>query len=271
LSASLPTFEEKKPTSKERKKKHKTSKPFPPPPKKKTLEKISLLPADLKRYIVSQTNVRSLELSSDASKWCSAAAVPDWASLGKRLGRGVSAVRAALAAAGPELLSRIEAGGEESVEVAGFELAPGEVRVVRSFAPSEEALAALGPGASVDGAGDASGLFVALDLSLDDDLLAEGAAREVASRVQKARKTAGLSAQDPAVAWLGGGVAGSGEQRALPASLATALEKQAAWLRGAIGGEWRPLGDLPAGAKELIREEHSLPAGKFELALTRGE
>ena len=143
MSAFLPTFEGKKANVERKKKKPQNLETFPPPQKKKHLKKISLLPADLKRYIVSQTNVRSLELSSDASKWCSAAAVPDWASLGKRLGRGVSAVRAALAAAGPELLSRIEAGGEESVEVAGFELAPGEVRVVRSFAPSEEALAAL--------------------------------------------------------------------------------------------------------------------------------
>ena len=192
-------------------------------------------------------------------------------------------MRAALAAADADLLSKIER-GDESVTVAGFELAPGEVKVVRSFAPSAEALEAMGGGpgggggasaSTVDGAGDASGLFVALDLSLDADLLAEGAAREVASRVQKARKTAGLSAQDPAVAWLGGAASGGKEEgkgeRALPAALAAALEGQAAWLRGALGGEWRALGELPAGAEELVREEHSLPAGKFELVLTRGE
>ena len=231
---------------------------------KKTL---NIPTADLKRYIVSQTNVRSLELTSDASKWCSATAVPDWAALGKRLGKSVSAVRAALANADAELLSRIEK-GEESVTVAGFELAPGEVKVVRRFAPSEEALASMGgAGASVDGAGDAgSALFVALDLSLDDGLLAEGAAREVASRVQKARKSAGLSAQDPAVAWLGGLKAAP-----LPAPLAAALEGQSVWLKAAIGGEWKSLKDLSTGAEELIREEHSLPAGKFELVLTRGE
>lgn len=247
-------------------------KPIPPNNKQQT--------ADLRRYIVSQTNVRSLELTSDASRWCSAAAVPDWAVLGKRLGKGVSAVRAALANADSELLAKIE-GGVESVQVAGFELGPGEVKVVRKFAPSAEALSAsMQPGAAVDGAGDAgSALFVALDLSLDEGLLAEGAARDVASRVQKARKSAGLSAQDPAVAWLGGCVVGAEAAAGtapsppppLPAPLAAALEKQAAWLKGAIGGQWRELRDLPAGTEELIREEHSLPAGKFELVLTRGE
>lgn len=198
--------------------------------------------------------------------------------MGKKLGKGVSAVRAALANADADLLSKIEGGGYDSVTVAGFELAPGEVRVVRKFSPSEEALAGAGPGATVDGAGDGA-LFVALDLSLDDDLLAEGAAREVASRMQKARKAAGLSAQDPAVAWLGGlgggGGGGGGEGKEegpppLPAPLAAALGKQAAWLSSAIGGDWKELKDLPQGTEELIREAHSLPAGKFELVLTRG-
>ena len=240
--------------------------------------KKNILSADLKRYIVSQTNVRSLELSSDASRWCSAAAVPDWAVLGKKLGKGVSAVRAALADADAELLSKIER-GEESVVVAGFELAPGEVKVVRKFAPSAEAIASMPPGAAVDGAGGDAGtgdaLFVALDLSLDEDLLAEGTAREVASRVQKARKSAGLSAQDPAVAWLGGVEEEEKEEKAaaapLPAPLAAALERQAVLLKAAIGGEWRELRDLPSGTEELIREEHSLPAGRFELVLTRGQ
>ena len=191
-----------------------------------------------------------------------------------------------MADADAELLSKIEK-GEESVTVAGFELAPGEVKVVRKFAPSKEALDSMSPGATVDGAGDGGGgdgsgaLFVALDLSLDDDLLSEGAAREVASRVQKARKAAGLSAQDPAVAWLGG--VGEGGREAsppppppppppLPEALARALEQQAPWLRGAIGGGWKELKDLKAsGQAELIREVHALPAGKFELVLTRGE
>ena len=203
--------------------------------------------------------------------------MPDWASLGKKLGKGVSAVRAALASADASLLDRIEA-GTESVTVAGFELAPGEVKVVRKFAPSKEALAGMKPDSVVDGAGDGA-LFVALDLSLDEDLLAEGAAREVASRVQRARKTAGLSAEDPAVAWLGGiggkegkeeeAGGGAGKEAPLPAALAAALEKQAPWLKGAIGGEWKSLEGLPAGTPELIREQHSLPAGKFELVLTR--
>lgn len=244
--------------------------------------------ADLKRYIVSQTNVRTLVLTSDASRWCSAAAVPDWASLGKKLGKGVSAVRAALADADAELLSKIER-GEESVTVAGFELSPGEVRVVRKFSPSAEAIEELGNseargnsvGVDVDGAGDGA-LFVALDVSLDGDLVSEGVARDVASRVQKARKSAGLSAQDPAVAWLGGaaegeggggGKGGGGAAAALPLpeALASALREQSSWLSSALGESgWRELRDLPSGAEELIREEHSIPAGKFVLVLTRG-
>ena len=189
-----------------------------------------------------------------------------------------AALRAALADADAELLSKIER-GEESVVVAGFELAPGEVKVVRKFAPSAEAIASMPPGAAVDGAGGDAGtgdaLFVALDLSLDEDLLAEGTAREVASRVQSARKSAGLSAQDPAVAWLGGVEEEEKEEKAaaapLPAPLAAALERQAVLLKAAIGGEWRELRDLPSGTEELIREEHSLPAGRFELVLTRGQ
>lgn len=205
--------------------------------------------------------------------------------MGKKLGKGVSAVRAALADADAELLSKIEK-GSEPVTVAGFELLPGEVRVVRKFAPSPEAIDELrggggdgggkkkeGKKAEVDGAGDGA-LFVALDLSLDDSgLLSEGLAREVASRVQKARKSAGLSAHDPAVAWLGGTGEEGNKAGALPEALAAALREQAPWLSSALGefSAWRELSGLPAGTEELLREEHSVPAaGKFVLVLTRG-
>lgn len=216
---------------------------------------LALLTPDLRRYITAEANVRDLVLSDDVAAWTATKLEPDWAALGKRLGRALPAVKAGLAAADATLVASIEAG--EAVTVGGVELEAGVVKVRRSFV--------VPPGSppTLDGDGDGS-IFIALDLALDASLAAAGLTRDVATRVQKARKAAGLVAGDPVRVWLGG--VGGGP---LPEGVASALSAESEWLTGSLGTAPEPLADLPAGVTELLRETHTLAAGEFELVLTR--
>ena len=239
------------------------------------------LTPDLRAYIASEANVGAVDLSSDVGAWTAGRAVPDWAALGVRLGPAMGSVAAGLKAADDAMLAAIEAG--EPVTVAGVELGPGDVSVARTFVRPKAGTGGGGgdgkEGASApassssppppDGAGDpATGLFIALDLAINEDLAAAGTAREVAGRVQKARKAAGLVAGEPVEVWLGGGDPAS---TPLPPALAAALEAQAGWVAAALGGAPRALADLPAGRAELVREAHTTGAGDFVLVLSRPE
>jgi isoleucyl-tRNA synthetase len=251
------------------------------------------LTPDLRAYILSEANVAEIVDCADVAAWTAGRAVPDWAGLGARLGPRIGAVAGALKAAGPDLLAAIEDG--QAITVAGVELGPGDVSVARTFVRPKAAAAPGGGGGgsggsegapAPDGAGDpASGLFVALDLTVDDALAAAGTAREVATRVQKARKTAGLVAGEAVDVWLGGGSGGGGGEGGdggaaatasapappLPPALAAALEAQAGWVTATLGRAPRPLADLPPGRAELVREAHAVGAGDFVLVLTRPE
>jgi len=223
---------------------------------------LAVLTPDLRAYIQAEANVGAVAESGDVGCWTSGRAVPDWAVLGSRLGPSMGRVAAGLKAADAALLASIEAG--HAITVAGVDLGPADVSVVRTFVRPG------GEGAP-DGAGDpGTGLFIALDLAVDEALAEAGTAREVATRVQKARKSAGLVAGEAVEVWLGGGALHqAGAAPPLPPALAAALEAQAGWVAATLGGVPKALADLPAGRDELIREEHSLGAGDFVLVLSR--
>ena len=215
---------------------------------------LALLTPDLERYVREEANVLTLTKSADVAAWCETRLAPDWPTLGARLGRALPAVKKGLAAADAALIAAIEAG--QAVDVGGVRLEAGDVRVVRSFKPTPTP-----DPAALDGAGDGS-LFVALDLTVDAGLAAAGLARDVVTRVQKARKAAGLVPGELVHVWLEGAGAGT--------AVGDALAAQADWVSAALGGSPpRPLSDLPPGAPELVREAHALPAGEFVLVLTR--
>jgi isoleucyl-tRNA synthetase len=124
--------------------------------------------------IANELNVKQLEAVDTLSGLMDWTVVPNFRALGPRLGPKVNEVKAALASAdGSELQRSLEADGY--IELAGERLSADEVevRAVRheSFALAEEA-----------------GWAVALDLELDDDLRAEGTAREVVRALNDLRK-----------------------------------------------------------------------------------
>ncbi|HVM30177.1 MAG TPA: class I tRNA ligase family protein [Candidatus Limnocylindrales bacterium] len=132
-----------------------------------------------------EVNVRRIELIGDESELVERRVKPLLPVLGPRLGADIPKVMAAARANDVEYLP----GG--GVRLAGIELAPEEVEI----------LATPRPGTAV--AHD-DGLVVVIDTEIDDDLRAEGDARELIRAVQDLRKQAGLELDEQIDLWLVG-------------------------------------------------------------------
>ncbi|MGH9213645.1 MAG: isoleucine--tRNA ligase [Acidimicrobiales bacterium] len=137
---------------------------------------------DVLAEVASELNVKQLEAVTGLSGLMSWTAVPNFRALGPRLGSRVNEVKAALASAdGAELRRQLDAQGW--IEVAGERLSADEVTLRaghhEAFALAENA-----------------GWAVALDLELDDELRAEGLARELVRSLNDLRKDVGLAIAD---------------------------------------------------------------------------
>ncbi|HLU53512.1 MAG TPA: isoleucine--tRNA ligase [Acidimicrobiia bacterium] len=131
--------------------------------------------------IADELNVRLVETSRDDAGLADLSAKADFRRLGPRLGADVKTCAAAIAAMGNEEIARLLDG--ETLEVAGYPITAEDVIVTRT--PRE--------GTVVETDGE---LAVALDTRLDDDLIAEGLARDVVNRIQQVRRAAGLDVAD---------------------------------------------------------------------------
>ncbi|HWD24680.1 MAG TPA: DUF5915 domain-containing protein, partial [Acidimicrobiales bacterium] len=112
--------------------------------------------------------------------------VPNFRTLGPRLGEAAKGVRGALQSVDPVTIAETVTRGESfTVEIGGttFDLAPDDVEVrVRGregFAVSREGVAA-----------------VALDLGVDDDLRIRGLVRDVVRQIQSLRRDTNLAMSD---------------------------------------------------------------------------
>ena len=136
--------------------------------------------------VADELNVHEVRWAADSSEYVSFDVVPHYPKCGPRFGRAMPAVKAALAArSGADLKRELDDSGRIAVELGGDTeyLGPDEVEV-----RLEER-----PGIAVHGD---SELLVALDVELDDGLIAEGLAREVVHRVQNRRRAADLDYAD---------------------------------------------------------------------------
>ena len=141
---------------------------------------------DLVDLLRDEVNVKEVVLSDDPAAIGEVVLRPDARSLGPRLGSGVQAVLAAARSGEWELLD------DGRVSVAGVDLEPGDFDL--SFRAREGSVA--GALRQHDG-------VVELDVGLDDELVAEGRARDVVRLVQQARKDAGLDVADRITARIG--------------------------------------------------------------------
>ncbi|GGR45198.1 isoleucine--tRNA ligase [Deinococcus seoulensis] len=137
--------------------------------------------------IKEELNVKEVELIDQYAELVSYVLRPNLPLLGKKFGKAVPQVRAALAAADASEIARFVRDGKQFEVVAPtgerFELGPDEVLVdaqsPEGFAAQEEA-----------------GYLVAFDTTLTRELELEGLARDLVRGVQDARKKAGFEVQD---------------------------------------------------------------------------
>lgn len=136
----------------------------------------------LRAEIADELNVKSLEDIDTLSGLVQVSVVPNFRKLGPRLGPKVNEVKAALASVdGAAAQASLDAQGW--FEVAGERLGADEVEV-RAERHADFALAQDG------------GWAVAIDLELNDELRAEGLARELVRAINDQRKQQGLELSD---------------------------------------------------------------------------
>ncbi len=135
--------------------------------------------------ILAEVNVKGVEYVDDASGIIKKKIKPNFKTLGKRLGKQMKVAAKAIAQMDQEDIATLEKSGTYSLNLDGEEVELG----LEDFEILTEDI----PGWLVASSG---GLTVALDVSLDDQLLAEGMARELVNRIQNIRKNQGLEVTD---------------------------------------------------------------------------
>jgi isoleucyl-tRNA synthetase len=149
------------------------------------------LPHDLVAEVADELNVAELtDLSAVGGSLVDVSVKVDFRAVGRRLGKQVQAVAAAVAAADPATLVAAYRAGTATVEVGGADVALTDGDLVVTETPREGWTVA-----------SAAGLTVALDLTLTPELERAGLVREVVRLVQDARKSSGLAVSDRIELW----------------------------------------------------------------------
>jgi isoleucyl-tRNA synthetase len=133
--------------------------------------------AELTEQVTDELNVRALELIGDEADMVERSLYPLLPIVGPRHGRAVGAIMAGARSGAWEI------GADGTALVGGVVLQQDEFELTARARPGHEV--------AEDG-----DLLVALDTELDDELTAEGLAREVAHRLQAMRKAAGYEISD---------------------------------------------------------------------------
>jgi isoleucyl-tRNA synthetase len=151
----------------------------------------SALPRDLVAEVADELNVAELtELSSVGGSLVDVSVKVDFRAVGRRLGKQVQAVAAAVAAADPAELVAAYRAGTATVPVDGTPVPLEDGDLIVTETPREGWTVA-----------SAAGLTVALDLTLTPELERAGLVREVVRLVQDLRKSSGLAVSDRIELW----------------------------------------------------------------------
>jgi isoleucyl-tRNA synthetase len=139
----------------------------------------------IRELVLGEVNVKELVILDASGSKLSKKIKPDFKKLGARMGKLMKSTAAAITGLSQAQIAALEANGSIKLQVEG-----NEVELLRE---DVEITAEAVPGLSVasDGA-----LTVALDVKLDDELVQEGIARELVSRIQTLRKERGYSVTD---------------------------------------------------------------------------
>jgi isoleucyl-tRNA synthetase len=142
--------------------------------------------ARLEDLVLQELNTRSLLLCEAETEVLACVLKPDLPALGRRFGRKLPTIQAALGKIDDEhVVHRLREGGSLRLDINGewLVIESHEVKVEMRPQPGLAAISELG-------------LTVALDVRLDQSLLDEGSAREFVHIIQGVRKRSGLCLQD---------------------------------------------------------------------------
>ncbi|MGB5667037.1 MAG: isoleucine--tRNA ligase, partial [Maribacter sp.] len=135
--------------------------------------------------IMSEVNVKEIELLDDASGILVKQIKPNFKVLGPKFGKEMKQIAQAIAALGQEDIQKIEQNGELSLKIEN-KIINLQLQDVEISSQDIEGwlVASQGP------------LTVALDITINDDLRKEGIARELVNRIQNIRKESGYEVTD---------------------------------------------------------------------------
>ena len=140
---------------------------------------------DLKALVEDELNVKDVQISADSGKFISYELKPQLKTLGPKYGALLGKIRALLSEHADEIVAAVRGGGAYTADIDGREVELKEEDLLISVKSRE--------GYSSESDGETT---VALDTTLDDELIFEGAEREIVSKIQTMRKEAGFEVTD---------------------------------------------------------------------------
>ncbi len=138
-----------------------------------------------KGLIADELNVKDVEFHADEQKFVSLSAKPNFRILGKKVGKLMPQVQKAVAELNQKSLQKLFQGKEVEIVVEGEKilLTPEDISVERRVKEGSIALTS-------------EGITVALDTELNEELLMEGLARELISKLNMMRRDSGFAVTD---------------------------------------------------------------------------
>jgi len=140
---------------------------------------------EVEPLILAEVNIKEIEYVDDASGIIKKKIKPNFKTLGKRLGKQMKLAARQIAEMGQDDIAALERTGKYTLDLEVEQIELG----LEDFEIQTEDI----PGWLVASNGEVT---VALDVSLTDELLAEGMARELVNRIQNIRKSQGLEVTD---------------------------------------------------------------------------
>jgi len=135
--------------------------------------------------LAEELNVKEVALLDDPLRVATLAAKPNFRALGPRFGKRAKEAAAAIASLTPEQALALRRDGEITLELAG-----------ELTAFTHEEILIVEQGRGTHAAGSESGLTVALETALTQELRDEGLSREIINKVQNLRKQSGFAVAD---------------------------------------------------------------------------
>jgi isoleucyl-tRNA synthetase len=132
---------------------------------------------DVKELILSEINVKEIEYITDTAGILKKKAKPNFKTLGRRLGKDMKAAVQAINGMNQEDIAQLEKSNRFILEVgeATYELTLEDFEITAEDIPGWQVAAD-------------NNITVALDITLDEELKAEGMARDIVNRIQNIRK-----------------------------------------------------------------------------------